>query len=767
MRVRLTRALVALLVAGSSSAAIAQATSDPASTAVEDVGAIPEIVVTAQKRAQSLQDVPVSISVVQAEAFSERNVTQLSDLPTLVPGFEFVRAPAQTTGLTFRGLGPQAGNLSFDSSIGMFVDGVFLGNIRAFNQTLFDIQRAEFIKGSQSALLGKNSTVGALSIVNNTPAKRTEAKVEAGAEVDDGGYFVDAALNGALSETLFARVSGRYSYQKGYIRNVATDHKGPENTDWGVRGQLLYDDKGPFNALLSYQHTDNEQIGIATQCVPPGFAFPGIAGAPFPPGTSIDAVCGDGLENDVNAAFSSDPRLKDGDDNYRTKLDITSATLNYDLGPVTLTAITAGLWSRTFNAADFDFDVKDDNLWVRDEKYRQFTQEIRLTSNDTSAPIQYIVGAFYVKSRWTLIETRIWGIPDFPPVPLPGFPPAGQLFNGGWVDDFRQSDRTISAFGQLTWKPVDKLTFNLGARYSHDRKVVDFGRAPDTTNLTAWNTVIQAPFVFQRLDPAVDNLLSGSLAAQYEFNRDVTVYASVSRSGKAGGYGEFAGIPVDPALPQALFNGIPLSQGNPNRDSRVKPERANAYEAGVKANLFDRHLSIDAALFWTDIFNLQQLTFTGQFIVTNDRVRNRGGEVNFTFRPTDNLTLSGAATYAKVRDIRNKQDSVNAPRFSASGSAEYRIPFNADLELKVRGGFRHRSSKYNQLGEAERDGAFTTANFGARLESVAGWWLNANVENAFNAKGANFGFPGPDPFIVSFKALEPLRRVTLSAGIKF
>ncbi len=756
---------VACLLCGTATAAYAQ--SEPAS-ADADSGEVAEIVVTAQKRAQSLQDVPVSISVVQASDFSKRNITQLSELPTLVPGFEFVRAPAQTTGLTFRGLGPQAGNLSFDSSIGMFVDGVFLGNIRGFNQTLFDVQRAEFIKGSQSALLGKNSTVGALSIVNNTPSMRFEGRVEAGAEVSDGGYFVDAAINAPLSDGIFVRLSGRYSYQNGYIRNVATDHKGPENTDWGLRAQLLFDQGGPFNALLSYQRTDNQQIGIATQCVAPGFAFPGIPGAPFAPGTSINAVCGDGIENNINGAFSSDNRLKNGDDNYRTKLNKASGTLNYDFGAATLTSITSGVWSTTFNAADFDFDRKDASVWVRDEDYEQFAQEFRLTSNDTKAPFQYIFGAFYLNSTWKLIETRIWGIPDFPPVPIPGLPPAGQLFNGNWVDDFRQSDETISVFGQLTWKPTDKLTFNLGGRYSHDKKLVDFERTADTSKLTLWNTVIQAPFPFQRLDPAVDNLVSGSLAAQYEFNRDATLYASVSRSGKAGGYGEFAGIPIDPTLgPITSGPNIGLGQGNPNRDSRVKPERANAYELGIKANLLDRRLSVDAALFQTDVFNLQQLTFTGQFTVTNDRVRNQGAEINFTFRPVQNLTLNGSATYAKVRDIVKHQDSVNAPRFSGSGSAEYNIPVSSDLNFALRAGFRHRSSKYNQLGEAEFDGEFTTANFGARLESDRGWWANLNVENAFNAKGANFGFPGPDPFIVSFKALEPLRRITLSAGTKF
>lgn len=731
----------------------------PAPASASSVTDTQDIIVTAQKREQSLQKVPMAISVVQAAAFQERGITQLSQLPTLVPGFEFVRGPAQTIGQTFRGVGPQAGNVSFDSSIGMFIDGVFLGNNRSFNQTLFDIQRAEFIKGSQSSLLGKNSTVGALSIVNATPTDRFEGHMEAGAEVDDGGYYADAAINIPVGQDLAVRASGRYSYQRGYMHNVTTGRRGPTDTDWGGRLQVKYSPDSDFSALLAYQHTDNHQIGAATQCVVPGYLIPGLPGAPYAPGTPISAVCGDGVENSIRAAYSSDPRLHDGDDDNQTKLDMLHATLNYDLGFATITSITAGLKSRTFNAADFDFDNKDDNVWVRDEHYKQFTQELRLSSNDANAPIQYIVGAFYLKSRFKLVETHIWGIPDFPP----GDPLQGQVYNGSFVGNFNQSDETISLFGQLTLKPVDRLTINIGGRYSHDKKVVYFGREPDYDNLTLWNTVIQAPFPYQRLDPAIDNLVSGSIAAQYQITPRTMIYASAARSGKAGGYGEFAGIAADPSLP--LYNGLP--QGNPNVTARVKPERANAYEIGIKSRLFDNMLTIDLAAFWTDIYNLQQLAFTGQFVVTNDRVRDQGAEVNFDFRPIRNLTLSGSATYAKVRDIRNHLDSVNAPRFSASGTAEYRYEINDEFALKLRAGFRHRSSKYNQLSEQEHDGEFTTLNFGVRLESDKDWFINANIENALNAKGANFGFPGPDPFIKSFKTLEPLRRIMLSVGTKF
>ena len=758
-------ALSTALLLGTATLAHAQSVSGtaPASNAAGVVptpsGQVEEIVVTAQKRAQSLQDVPISISVVQAKGIQERGVKQLSDLPALVPGFEFVRAPAQTVGLTFRGIGPQAGNVAFDSSIGMFVDGVFLGNNRAFNQTLFDLQRVEFIKGSQSALLGKNSTVGALSLVNVTPTDRLEGRIEGGTEVVDGGGYVDGALNVPVSDTVAVRVAGRYQRQVGYIRNVTTGLDGPDDRDWGVRAQVRYDGHGALNALLSYQHTSNTQYGSATQCTAPGYLIPGLPGAPYAPGTDVSQICGGFFGGGTRASFSSDPRLHNGDDNNNTRADIAHGTINYNLGPATLTSITAGVWSRTFNAVDFDFDNKDDSVWVRDEHYRQYSQELRLTSNDTKAAFQYIIGAFYVDSRFTLIETHIWGIPDFPP----GSPIQGQIYNGSFVGDFRQNDSTASVFGQATIKPVDKLTINVGARYSHDRKVVHFGRTPDYNNLTLWNTVIQAPFAFQRLDPAVDDLFSGSIAAQYQVARRTMFYLSAARSGKAGGYGEFAGIGADPSIP--AVNGLP--QGNPNISARVKPERANAYELGVKTSLLDNKLLIDLAGFWTDIFNLQQLTFTGQFVVTNDRLRDQGAEVTFEFRPIEHLTLNGSATYARVRDIVKNEDSVNAPRLSATGSAEWSQPLDASNTGILRIGFRHRSSKYNQLGEQEQDGEFTTMNLGARLENRRGWWANVDVENALDARGANFGFPGPDPFIAHFKTLEPLRRVMLSAGTRF
>ena len=143
-------------------------------------GVLEEVVVTAQKREESLQDVPISITVFSEENFNRRQVDMIGELANIVPSFEFARPPSDSPGVTFRGIGTQAGNVAFDNSIGMFLDGAFLGNVRLYGYTLFDVQRVELIKGTQSTLLGKNTTLGGISVVNNAPVKEFEGNAEFG-----------------------------------------------------------------------------------------------------------------------------------------------------------------------------------------------------------------------------------------------------------------------------------------------------------------------------------------------------------------------------------------------------------------------------------------------------------------------------------------------------------------------------------------------------------------------------------------------------------
>lgn len=716
-------------------ATVAHASADAA-------GAIEEVIVTAQKREQSVQAVPVSIDVVDARVFATRQVDSVSEIATIVPGFEFARAPSDSPGVTFRGIGTQAGNVAFDNSIGMFVDGAFLGNVRLYGQTLFDLERVELIKGTQSTLLGKNTSLGALSVVNKRPEAEFGGRVEAGAEVAHGGWFGDAVLNAPATETLRFRFAGRYSKIHGGVRNVTTGREVPIDTDAGARVSALWDDGAETSVLLTYQYTDNERWGTANQITDPGLSALGLGAGP---------PLGESEFDDTKASFSSDPRLKGGEDITRLKAHLLTATVEHDFGAATLTSITSGAKFDLKNNLDFDFDNKDANVYARSEDYKQFSQELRLSS-PSGGKLEWLAGVFFFASDWDLVQDNVFGIPDFPPDPAL----AGQIFNGSYTNTFKQKTNAYSAYGQIGYALTDRLRLNAGVRYTHETKKVDFGRT-NRAPFTLWNTVIQAPFPFQRLDKVNDDLVSGSVSLQYDVAPDVMIYAAFGRGGKAGGYGEFNTIAFDPAL----------GAGNPNRDARVGNERANSYELGVKATLAGV-LRVNAALFQTDVFGLQQLLFTGQFVSSNDRARSRGIEGSVIWQATDALSFSTSATYADAKELDTGFRLAQSPRFAGSLRADWSQAVSGDLTLSLGAAVRHRSSKYNQLQEGLRTGSFTTIGVSARLSSERGrWWVAVAGENITNRIGADFGFPGPDPFVARFETAAPLRSVKVSVGMAF
>jgi outer membrane receptor protein involved in Fe transport len=216
-------------------------------------------------------------------------------------------------------------------------------------------------------------------------------------------------------------------------------------------------------------------------------------------------------------------------------------------------------------------------------------------------------------------------------------------------------------------------------------------------------------------------------------------------------------MPFDPAL----------GAGNPNRDARVGNERANSYELGVKATIAGV-LRVNAALFQTDVFGLQQLLFTGQFVSSNDRARSRGIEGSVIWQATDALSFSTSATYADAKELDTGFRLGQSPRFAGSLRADWSQAVSGDLTLSLGAAVRHRSSKYNQLQEGLRTGSFTTIGVSARLSSERRrWWVAVAGENITNRVGADFGFPGPDPFVARFETAAPLRSVKLSVGMDF
>jgi len=719
---------------------------------------IEEIVVTAQKREQSVQDVPVVVDVVSSETLGNYQLTRIAEMADLIPGFVFSRAPNDNPGVTFRGLGTQAGNHGFDSSIGFFLDGMFLGHQRLSGITIFDIERLEFIKGTQSTLLGKNTSLGAVTIVSRKPGEEFAGGIEVGTEVENGGWFAEAGVDVPINDEFRMRFAGRFSDLDGWMRNVTTGKDVQANKDIGIRVTAVWDFAEGADATATYQFSDNERNGAPSQITDPGLSALGLG---------IGPDLGESNFDDNKAAFSSDPRLKNGEDFIDFETHLANLTLNYTWNDLLLTSVSSyGSFTDDIHY-DFDFDNKDFSTFHHDEEYWQVSQEFRIAS-PSGGTLEYMAGVFYFKSRWDQFFEHRWGIPDFPPAPGP----TGQLFNGRFDHDYTNRTETYSVFGQVGWRFAEQWRLNIGLRYTDETKDVTYGRFI-VGPATLWNTVINAPFPTQDLQ-AKDSFPSGTVSIQYDINDDIMAYVSAARGGKSGGFGEFNTIPCDPGLSPCIP--VPgLAIGNPERDAAVDVERTNSYEVGAKMSLLDNSMKLNVAGYWTDVFGSQQLVFlpSGLFVSSNDRIRSRGFEAGVNWQFMDQLRFSGATTFADSEDRRTGFRPVLSPKWSGNAGLTWDQPVMDNLHLTINGTMRHRGRKANQIKLVDSDPAFESAaitqfDASVRLEHPnQGWYVSFIGQNLSNEFTSDFAFAGPDPFVARIDSVAALRSIKLFVGWDF
>ena len=250
-----------LLTTALASPALAQEAAPP-----QDESAVGEIVVTAQKRSESAQRIPVSVESIGGATLARAGVKDLFQAVTLVPGVVFSRAPDDGLALTFRGLGTAARPQAFEQSVALFTDGVFIGKGRLYSTSFFDVDRMEFIKGTQSTLLGKNASIGAISVITRQPGNEFAVDGRASYEFENGGYTLDGGIDLPLGEASGLRLAGHYNDLNGWVRNDLTGHNGPEQKDLGLRATIKTR-VGALGLTGSYQYANNDQIGASYQLV--------------------------------------------------------------------------------------------------------------------------------------------------------------------------------------------------------------------------------------------------------------------------------------------------------------------------------------------------------------------------------------------------------------------------------------------------------------------------------------------------------------------
>ena len=516
-----------------------------------------EVVVTATKRAESLQDIPVSVNALSSDTIQEAGITDLNDVAAQVPSLQ-VRSNLSpfATAISIRGFGTAQNDQSLEASVAFILDGVYMGNSGLGMSDLTDIERIEVLQGPQGTLYGKNSNAGVISIITQSPnLEETEGYLEASL----GDYSLQryvGSVTGPVNDAIAYRLSGSWSEQDGWLENGAGADLN-DKKDWNLRAKLLWQVSDVTTAQLTASHVERDILCCGADATQSSAVLDELdrQGLDIPRNDSED------FENNVDQVSDFD-------------LDADSVSLNidHDFASVTLTSITA--WNEYDYTTSFDGDRSELNvIHVVDDVYtgELFSQELRLTS-DLDGPLQYVAGLFYSD------ETRTRGEPDRQTIligddviPVGGSATGlGPLFAAGAqpgdyvVFNSEWKAETIALFGQATYELTSNIEATVGLRYTHEEKEASLFAEPFSTAVlygTGQTLVEQA---YSAIDTDLDDSWSGftGLANISYFLDDGTMlFASVATGTKSGG-----------------FNGVVAEGASPNFDE----EETTNYELGMK-----------------------------------------------------------------------------------------------------------------------------------------------------------------------------------------
>ncbi len=444
----------------------------PAPAASEELADGNEIVVTATKREQTLQDVPVAVSVTTAETIERAQVRDLKDLQTLVPALRVSQLQSSAnTNFIIRGFGNGANNPGIEPSVGVFVDGVYRSRTAAQIGDLPDVQRVEVLRGPQSTLFGKNASAGVISMVSREPSFDFKGSVEA----TYGNYdakVLKGYVTGPLTDTIAASLSAGVNKRDGYVTDLGYNGKGNERDRWFVRGQLRIEPTDSLKIRLIGDYDKIDEICCAVVNVRRSAA------------TSAIEALGGKVNNSAtpfaDVAYSSFPSTND------IKNWGVSGQVDYQVGPLKLTSITAYRNSANLTNQDSDFTSGDLIGQNRGNvNIDTFTQELRLNANFLDM-FDLMLGGFFFDENVKYTNALTYGT-QFRPyanllsggaisqveslilgLPAGTFQRAGQ----GIFDDTEMDNRAWSIFGNFDVKLGDQLTLTLGANYTKDKKDV-------------------------------------------------------------------------------------------------------------------------------------------------------------------------------------------------------------------------------------------------------------------------------------------------------
>ncbi|MGE4323368.1 MAG: TonB-dependent receptor [Sphingobium sp.] len=751
--------LCATAVATITTGATATAQQDPAEPAANST----EIIVTAQRRAESLQNVPVSVGVVGGDVLQQQSLTSLEAVSSRQTTVVIRPAPGGDQ-IAIRGTS-SGFNPGFEQSVATFVDGVYRPRARSSRAALFDVERVEILKGPQTTYFGANAIAGALNITTRRPKDEFGANMLAYYSPDLDEYNLEAGLDFPVSHRFGLRLAGRLAGMDAITRNGRLDKRGEQETrQFRISGRGDLSDAIRVDARFDYvrtRHTGDAALEIV-DCPPKDLPASGQCAAALAQLGSFD----NRLDRYNATGFM---------DRFYLDLYEGMVSTTIDLGGPELVATSAYQHQKAGITIDNINMPINSPLGVSalipsqvNENFSQFSQEVRLQSSG-SGPFNYMIGGYYERSRTKVFSGTGYFQARFGALVPAYFSPDDLIVQ---ITRTNQLSKTWSGFATASYDVTPELKASVGLRYSSVTKdaVRDAvygtlepfapGATPDLsrgfTPGPAAGQAALAGLLGISLSPypishRKDSEWMPSANISYKITPDIMTYASYVHAFKAGGYNLQVGLDT------------------------FGPEKADSYELGIKAAWFDRRLTTNLTFFLTDYGNLQEagnlFTSTGvpiPFVGNVAASRAKGVELEVNAAIADGFTMRGSLGYlqSKYRDYPNAPCSpyqtalgmtcpqpnmagatrFNSPRWSGNVAADYRTALSSDLDMTLGASLYFRSKYFLQTipEDITAQSGFAKVDLRASVgSSERGWNLAIIAKNVFNRLTATFAGHAP------------------------
>ncbi len=713
----LMKLATASLLAGSLLTPFSSVSAQPVA-AVDNEAADDEILVTARRRSETLQEVPIAVSVINAATLKVENLNNVPDLIQIIPAITLRPSGTKDTGLLIRGLGTITTSPGAEPTVSMVLDGVVLARPGQMVADLIDLERIEVLRGPQGTLFGKNASAGVINVTTQSPSPEAGGFAEA-SYYSGGEYRLTGVANGELVKGLLsARITGLAADFRGNVTNVTTGSRVNGYNRKGGSLKFLLTPSPDLEIRLNGDYLKSEASNA-------GVMYIGTATAAYPSGLVTQSATLPLIlqAQGVAASFRNQQTASEIDNKFNDEFYGLSAQIDYKIGEHQLTSITGfrGWEGRQFVDGDgysavtarTPFQIVD--LGLVDSS--QFSQEIRLAS--PKGFIDYVVGLYYFHSDTKEVYRR----------DVTALGATGTTANFG-INNYQVVSDNYSVFGEANVNFSDNFSAIIGGRLVRDELRFTANR---TSTSVAPIPGVQPAFAGNGSAGVTD--YAGRLGLKYEPSENLNTYFTYSRGYKGPAFNVF-------------FNMIA-------RDTApLTPETSDAFELGAKATLFDGRLALNLALFHDKVQNYQanQPDLVAGVIVTRlinaGEVSTRGVEVDANAKLTSdlNVNLSYAYVDARIDNFRcpvgaadscdvNGQPLPFAPRHKLSVRGTYGVDLSSRTRMNFASTYTYQSSQQNAINQTPftvAPGVGLLSGSVGIVDTPSGWEATLLVKNALN-----------------------------------